>query len=94
MSLIIVAHIHAVDGHAEALSNELVKLIAPTLAEAGCIQYDLHQDNENPNHFLFFESWESRELWQDHMQADHLAAFKSAAEGMLDKIEIFEMTRR
>ncbi|MEO1610025.1 MAG: antibiotic biosynthesis monooxygenase, partial [Pseudomonadota bacterium] len=25
---------------------------------------DLHQDNENPAHFMFYENWESRELWQ------------------------------
>ncbi|MEM9449380.1 MAG: antibiotic biosynthesis monooxygenase, partial [Cyanobacteria bacterium P01_E01_bin.6] len=25
---------------------------------AGCIQYDLHEDNENPAHFVFYENWE------------------------------------
>ena len=41
-----------------------LKLIDITRAEEGCINYDLHQDNENPAHFLFYENWKSRELWQ------------------------------
>ncbi|WP_416383486.1 putative quinol monooxygenase [Psychrobacter sp. 28M-43] len=27
-----------------------------------CINYDLHQDNKNPAHFIFYENWASREL--------------------------------
>jgi quinol monooxygenase YgiN len=45
------------------------KLIPITRAEEGCIQYDLHQDNEEPAHFLFYENWASRELWQIHMNS-------------------------
>ncbi len=30
---------------------------------------------------MFYENWESRELWQRHMNAPHLAAYKKATEG-------------
>ena len=93
MALTIVANIHAVPEKMELVKQELEKLIAPTRVEEGCIQYDLHQDNEDPNHFLFFEQWESRDLWQAHMQNDHLAAFLKATEGAVANLEIFEMTR-
>jgi quinol monooxygenase YgiN len=62
------------------------------LKEAGCIQYDLHQDNQNPAIFLFFENWENRELWQDHMNNTHLAEFAKATEGATASITINEMT--
>ena len=62
MKLTVVARILAKQEHQELVKNELIKLIDITRKEAGCINYDLHQDNENPNLFLFYENWTSREI--------------------------------
>ena len=67
--LTIVANIKAAPGKIDLVKAELEKVIPITRAEAGCIQYGLHQDNDNPAHFMFYENWESRELWQAHMSA-------------------------
>ncbi len=53
-TLTIVAKIEAKSDKVELVKAELLKLIAPTRKEAGCIQYDLHQDNSNPAVFVFF----------------------------------------
>lgn len=90
--LTIVAKIIAKADQTELVKAELLKLIPPTLAEAGCINYDLHQDNENPNVFLFFENWENRELWQAHMSNTHLAEFAKAIDGATEEITVSEMT--
>lgn len=90
--LTIVAKIIAKVEKTELVKAELLKLISPTLAEAGCINYDLHQDNENPNMFLFYENWESRELWQDHMNSTHLAKLTKAIDGATEDITVYEMT--
>lgn len=92
-ALTIVATIKAKSDKIDLVKEELKKLIAPTLKEAGCIQYDLHQDNQNPASFLFFENWESRELWQDHMNSTHLAEYASATEGSIESIIIQEMSQ-
>jgi len=91
--LTIVAIIESTDEGRELIQSELEKLIEPTRKEEGCLQYDLHQDNENPNLFLFFENWASRELWQVHMQNDNLAAFGKNTEGALKDLTIHEMTQ-
>ena len=91
--LTIVAHIRAEPDKVELVQSELEKLVPITRAEEGCIQYDLHQDNENPALFLFYENWESRELWQAHMNAPHLAAYKQATEGAVAELRIQEMNR-
>ena len=70
--LTIVANIKAKSDKVDLVKAELEKLIETTRAEEGCLQYDLHQDNENPAHFLCYENWESRDLWQEHMGAQHL----------------------
>ena len=91
--LTIVASITANADKIDLVKAELGKLIDITRAEAGCSQYDLHQDNENPAHFLFYENWESRELWQTHMSAQHLRDYLAATEGAVEVFTLHEMTR-
>jgi quinol monooxygenase YgiN len=90
--LTIVANIHAKADKVELVKAELEKLIAITRAEAGCLQYDLHQDNDNPAHFMFYENWETRDLWQTHMGAPHLAAYMAATDGAVENFVLNEMT--
>lgn len=92
-NLTIVANIHANEDKIELVKTELQKLINITRSEAGCLQYDLHQDNENPAHFMFYETWESRDLWQTHMNAPHLAAYMAATEGAVEAFTLSEMTK-
>lgn len=91
--LTIVAKIEANPDQIKSVKAELLKLIAPTLKEAGCVQYDLHQDNEKPAVFLFYEKWESRELWQKHMNNSHLAEYRKATEGAVASFALNEMTK-
>ncbi len=90
--LTIVANIKANPDRIDLVKAELLKLIETTRSENGCINYDLHQDNENPAHFMFYENWESRELWQIHMNAPHLAAYMTATEGAVAEFTLNEMT--
>jgi quinol monooxygenase YgiN len=89
----IIARIEAFPDQIDHLKIELEKLIAPTLKEAGCIQYDLHQDNDNPMVFLFYEIWENRELWRDHMNNSYVAEFGKATAGRVAAFSINEMSR-
>ncbi len=91
--LTIVANILAEPDKIELVKAELEKLIPVTLGEPGCIQYDLHQDNEDPARFLFYENWESRELWQAHMNAPHLVDHRKATEGAVAEFTLHEMSR-
>ena len=90
--LTIVANIHAHADQIELVRAELEKLIPITRAEEGCLQYDLHQDNENPAHFMFYENWQSREHWQAHMNAPHLVAYLEATEGAVAEFTLNEMS--
>lgn len=92
--LTVVAHITAKADQVDFVKAELEKLMGPTRQEAGCVQYDLHQDNDNPAHFMYFENWESRELWQQHMQSEHLLAYRAATESAVADFALYEMSFR
>jgi quinol monooxygenase YgiN len=93
MPLTIVAQITAVPGKEDLVRSELEKLVPITRAEGGCIQYDLHVDDEAPGFFVFYENWVTRELWQAHMNAPHLAAYMQATDGAVETFVLNEMTK-
>ncbi len=90
--LTIVARILAKAEYRDLVQSELLKLIDVTRAEKGCINYDLHQDNDNPNMFLYYENWETKALWQAHMGNKHLSDYMKATEGAVEEFVVNEMT--
>ena len=90
--LTIIARIEAKKNKVDLVKSELLKLIEPTRKEQGCLQYDLHQDNENPAIFMFYENWENRELWQIHMNNEHLKAYMDATDGAVENFTLNEMS--
>ncbi|MFR9651742.1 MAG: putative quinol monooxygenase [Rikenellaceae bacterium] len=91
-TLTVVARITAKPGNRELVKSELIKLIEPTRAEKGCMMYTLHEDNENENFFLFFEKWESYDLWQVHMGQPGLAEYSKATEGAVESFIVHQMS--
>ncbi|NIO09109.1 MAG: antibiotic biosynthesis monooxygenase [Deltaproteobacteria bacterium] len=92
-NLTIVARIEAKKDRVDLVKSELLKLIDTTRKEKGCLQYDLHQDNDNPTVFLFFENWTNRDLWQAHMNNTHIKAYRNATEGAIESFILNEMTQ-
>ena len=90
--LTITASILAKPEKRDMVKQALLNLIPPTLAETGCINYGLHQDNENPDRFFFYENWESRDLWLDHNASAHIAAHRKATEGAIVEVIISELS--
>jgi quinol monooxygenase YgiN len=69
--------------------EELVKLlgaqVAPTRAEAGCINYDFHVDAADPCVFVFYENWTSREALDTHLAMPHLQPLFSQLDRLLSR---------
>lgn len=71
----------------ECIKTELLKIVEPTRSESGCIKYDLHQDLENPNIFMFYEIWETKAAWKAHDLTPHIQNFRLAIDGLVESIE-------
>ena len=90
-TLTIIAHIEAKEGELELVKKEVLALVEPTKKEQGCLRYELTQDHLNPKLFIFVEEWESQELWQKHMDNRHLEAFVKETDGLLEKLEVYQL---
>ena len=92
-NITVVAKIVAKKDSVEAVKAELLKLIPPTKRESGCIEYNLHQDNQNPSIFLFYETWEDAASIEKHINTDHYKAYVKALDGMLEEKVVNKMTK-
>ena len=93
MALTIVAELIARPGKEDELREALKAIIPPTLAEPGCIRYDMHEDNARPGHFIFYETWEDREIWDtSHNVAPHIQAFSARRDELCEFFALHEMT--
>lgn len=75
------------------LMVELKKLVDSSRAEKGCLQYDLHQDNQNPLIYIFIERWASQSILDAHNQSEHFTSFGKFADGKIDSLAINLMTK-
>lgn len=91
--LTIVAQLKAKPGKEKELQQVLQALVAPTRAEQGVINYDMHVSNEDPGLFLFYENWRTKDEWDRHMKSPHLVAFGAKNDELVSEWKLFQMTR-
>lgn len=87
--LTVVARVKAKPGKEADVKRVLFGLVAPTRAEAGCINYDLHQSHDDAALFLFYENWESKSHLDAHARSAHIQAFRARVGDLLaEPVEI------
>ncbi len=90
----VLAGFKAKPGKEDALKEAIMACVAPTRAEAGCINYDLHQSSEDRGKFILYENWVSKKALDEHLEMPYLVNLKAKAEelcaGPID-ISLWEM---
>jgi quinol monooxygenase YgiN len=93
MSIVtVVAKVIAKSDAIEAVKAELLKMLTPTRQEEGCIEYRLHQDNDNPAVFVFYENWKNIACLVRHMNSKHFQAYVSAVGDLIAEKIVHKMT--
>jgi quinol monooxygenase YgiN len=70
--LTVIAVFKAKPGKEEALKQAITACIAPTRAEEGCVNYDLHQSLDDRTVFTLYENWRSKQDLDQHLQMPYL----------------------
>ncbi len=71
-SLRVVARITARPETVNQVRDILLGLVAPTLAEEGCVVYELLQNRAEPTDFTFVEEWASDATLEAHHASPHI----------------------
>jgi quinol monooxygenase YgiN len=81
--LIIIARFKAKPGMEAQVKQDLIDMIASSLAESGCITYDLHQDTQDSSVFVLYEIWQSQAALDFHLETPYFKRIKEAFETTL-----------
>ena len=73
MTYIVAVRWTAKEGEAEEIARALGELRAPTLAEAGVIEWRPHRDPESPGTFFIFEVYADADAYKAHTETAHFA---------------------
>ncbi len=91
--LTLVVAVEVVPSEKEFVISQIKNLVTETRKEAGCINYDIHQDNDNENRLVFHENWETTTHWEAHDKSEHLAAYRLATKGKVEITNFLRLTK-
>ncbi|AYC32463.1 antibiotic biosynthesis monooxygenase [Pseudomonas cavernae] len=70
-----ILHAHTQPEKAEEFAALFSAYVAPSRAEAGCIEYHMLRDQQDPTLFIFYEVWQSRAHLDVHSALPHMRDF-------------------
>ena len=75
----VLARFKAKKGMEGQLKQAIMACVAPTRAEAGCINYDLHQHADDKGDLMLYENWVSKQDLDVHLEMPYLRELKAKA---------------
>ncbi|NGZ76399.1 putative quinol monooxygenase [Saccharibacillus alkalitolerans] len=90
-AITVTAVLKAKPGREHELRGELIKVIGPTRAEPGCLEYVLNESIEDSLTFVFYERWENADAVQAHLESDHYKAYRLAIEDLVESREVYRL---
>jgi len=91
-TITVVAKITAKNDAIEVVKAELLKMVAPTRQEEGCMEYRLHQDNGDPAVFVFYENWKNLACLEQHVKSRHYQVYVAAVADLIADKNVHKMT--
>lgn len=90
----VLAHARAKPGLEERARKILEELVGTTRAEAGCLNYDLHESSQQPGVFMFYENWATAADLEAHGRSEHIARFRKKCGEVLAEGPVVTRWRR
>jgi len=92
-SLFVFARISPKDENFEEAKNAILNILQRTREEPGCRQFELHENNEERNLFLY-EEWESESALEEHYLKPYtLQVFENYKQWLAVPVEIVKMSK-
>ncbi|WP_329500318.1 putative quinol monooxygenase [Kitasatospora herbaricolor] len=89
--MIVIATLVAAAGRTDRLRTALEAMIEPSLAEPGCLGYQLYADPNRPEQMALIEEWTDEEALRLHFGTDH---FKQVSEVLGEVLAVPLQLRR
>lgn len=80
--------------HTEEVKIYLLNMVVNSKKEEACLQYELHQNSEEPNIFVFHEIWKDEKSLEEHNNKSYIQDFVKASETLLEENVIIYKTQK
>lgn len=85
----VTARIRVKSGMEEKFKQEYLPIVTLTVAEEGCLNYNLHQSQADPSVFMLYEQWISKEILEQHLQMPYIKGLgEKASDFLAEPVEI------
>lgn len=81
--IVVTASLLSRPGCETRLEAEVMRLLAATRREAGCLQYDLHVDTGDARRLVLIERWSDPAALEAHRRTPHISAFRDRSRSLL-----------
>ncbi|HSP22612.1 MAG TPA: putative quinol monooxygenase [Planococcus sp. (in: firmicutes)] len=88
--IVITAILKPKENMAGPLLAELNKVLEASRAEAGCLNYVLHQSIEDDT-FVLHETWKDKGALESHVGSPHYEEYRKNTADLVSKREVFKL---
>ena len=85
-SIRVIARITVKPGTEDRVKSVLSNLVEPTRQEAGCLHYELLQNDKDSREFVLLEEWSDRSALDSHTAASHTKGAESEVGDWLQQV--------
>lgn len=78
--IVLVARLKVKDDAVEEAKKVALEIVADSRAEAGNINYDIHQAIDDPTVFVWHETWKNKTAIDEHFETDFFKDFYAKVE--------------
>jgi quinol monooxygenase YgiN len=80
-SVVLTATVRALPGQEAVIRAALLDMVAPSRDESGCLCYNLHESQEEPGLFIFYEQWTDQAAFDAHLETPHFLGLDAKIDG-------------
>lgn len=73
--IVLVARLKVKNDKVEETKQAALAIVADSRAEAGCINYDIHQAIDDETVFVWHETWANKAALDEHFEKDYFKTF-------------------
>jgi quinol monooxygenase YgiN len=79
--IVLVARLKVQENAIEETRKAALSIVEDSRAEAGCVNYDIHQAINDPTVFIWHETWANKAAIDEHFETAFFKEFFAAVEG-------------
>lgn len=92
--IVLMARLKVRNDQVEALKQAALKIVAASRAEAGCVNYNVHQLVDDATVFLWHETWANKAALDEHFDKSYTREFFAKADEFADEPPQINITRK